>query len=76
MGLGRKFGRWMDGSAKPQIEHMYPPKYQVPPRGDDYDDAAMDTCAKYALMGFEGRAKYIHVQRFVSDGLRNKKIDT
>ena len=25
------FGRWMGGSAKPQIEHMYPPKYQVPP---------------------------------------------
>ena len=25
------FGRQMDGSAKPQIEHMYPPKYQVPP---------------------------------------------
>ena len=27
------FGRWMGGSAKPQIEHMYPPKYQVPPPG-------------------------------------------
>ena len=26
------FGRWMGGSAKPQIEHIYPPKYQVPPR--------------------------------------------
>ena len=25
------FGRWIDGSAKPQIEHMYLPKYQVPP---------------------------------------------
>ena len=25
------FNRWMGGSAKPQIEHMYPPKYQVPP---------------------------------------------
>ena len=27
------FGRWMGGSAKPQIEHMYPFKYQVPPPG-------------------------------------------
>ena len=26
------FGRWIGGSAKPQIEHMYPSKYQVPPR--------------------------------------------
>ena len=25
------FGRWMGGSAEPQIEHMYLPKYQVPP---------------------------------------------
>ena len=34
MDYEQTIGTWMGGSARPKIEHMYPPKHYVPP-GDD-----------------------------------------